>query len=53
MLICVFGKKLETSTENAESGTIEEINEHINERKPVMIYFKNYDYKGITSKNKQ
>lgn len=39
LLVGIFGTKVGTKTENALSGTIEEINEHINAGKPAMIYF--------------
>lgn len=42
ILICLFGTRLGSPTDKFESGTIEEINEHINTGKPVMIYFKNF-----------
>lgn len=41
LLICIFGAKLGTPTENAESGSVEEIEEHLKAGKPVMIFFKN------------
>jgi len=41
MLICVFGTRLGSPTSEFESGTLEEINEHLSKGKPVMIYFKN------------
>jgi len=40
MLICVFGSKLGTPTDNFESGTTEEIEEHRKAGKPVMIFFR-------------
>lgn len=41
LLICVFGSKLGTNTDTHESGTVEEIDEHLKAGKDVMIYFKN------------
>ena len=40
MLICVFGTRIGTPTGAFDSGTIEEIKEHTNAGKEVMIYFK-------------
>lgn len=39
LLIGVFWTRLGTPTGKAESGTVEEIREHINAGKPAMIYF--------------
>jgi hypothetical protein len=39
LLIAVFWTRIGTATGEAESGTVEEIREHINQGKPVMIYF--------------
>jgi hypothetical protein len=39
LLIAVFWTRLGTATGEAESGTVEEIREHIKQGKPVMIYF--------------
>jgi hypothetical protein len=39
LLIGVFWTRLGTPTGNAASGTVEEIEEHINAGKPAMIYF--------------
>jgi hypothetical protein len=39
LLIAVFWTRLGTPTENAASGTVEEIEEHISAGKPAMIYF--------------
>lgn len=41
LLICIFGAKLGTPTDNYASGSIEEIEEHFKAGKPVMIFFKN------------
>ncbi|MBR5603276.1 MAG: hypothetical protein IKW51_03585 [Bacteroidales bacterium] len=40
LLICVFGSKLGTATDTHNSGTVEEIDEHLKSKKDVMIYFK-------------
>ena len=40
LLVCIFGIRLGTPTDSFESGTLEEINEHFNAGKQVMIYFK-------------
>lgn len=39
MLICIFGSKIGTPTDNYISGTVEEIEEHLKEDKPVMVFF--------------
>lgn len=41
LLICIFGAKLGTPTNDYASGSVEEIEEHLKARKPVMIFFKN------------
>ncbi len=41
LLICIFGAKLGTPTNDYVSGSVEEIEEHIKVGKPVMIFFKN------------
>lgn len=40
LMISIFGAKLGTPTDSEASGTVEEINEHINAGKDVMIFFK-------------
>lgn len=40
LLICVFGSKLGSATDTHDSGTVEEIDEHLKAGKDVMIYFK-------------
>ena len=40
MLIVIFGAKVGTPTDKAQSGTIEEIEEHIKSGKPVMLFFR-------------
>lgn len=39
LLIAVFWTRLGTPTGKASSGTVEEIEEHLNARRPVMLYF--------------
>ncbi len=39
MLICIFRRRIGTPTGKFESGSIEEIEEHIKNEKSVMIYF--------------
>lgn len=39
LLVAVFWTRIGTSTGQSISGTVEEIERHINSRKPVMIYF--------------
>lgn len=44
MLISVFGSRIGTPTDDYISGTVEEIEEHLKEDKPVMVFFsKNID----------
>lgn len=44
MLICIFGSKIGTPTDDYISGTVEEIEEHRKDNKPVMVFFsKNID----------
>jgi len=40
LLICIFGTRIGTQTDSSESGTVEEIYEHLNADKQVMIFFK-------------
>lgn len=40
MLICIFAAKVGTPTDTAESGSIEEIEEHVKAGKPVMLFFR-------------
>ena len=48
MLICIFGAKIGTPTDTAESGSIEEIEEHIKAGKPVMVFFRrNIDVSSV------
>ncbi len=39
LLVAVFGMRLGTDTGKAASGTVEEIEEHLNAGRPAMIYF--------------
>lgn len=49
MLVCIFGSKIGTATDTSDSGSIEEIEEHVKNGKPVMIFFKqNVDITLIT-----
>jgi len=41
LLVAVFWTRLGTDTGKAESGTVEEINEHVDAGKPAMLYFSN------------
>lgn len=40
LMISIFGAKLGTPTDTEASGTVEEIDEHINAGKDVMVFFK-------------
>lgn len=39
LLICIFGSKIGTPTDDYISGTVEEIEEHRKDGKPVMVFF--------------
>src|SRR5258708_32353929 len=39
LLVAIFWTRLGTPTGEAESGTVEEIREHIRKKKPVLVYF--------------
>lgn len=41
LLICIFGSKIGTPTDDYTSGTVEEIEEHLKGAKPVMVFFSN------------
>uniref|UniRef100_I2Q6G0 DUF4062 domain-containing protein n=1 Tax=Desulfovibrio sp. U5L TaxID=596152 RepID=I2Q6G0_9BACT len=41
LLIGIFGTRLGSPTGQYESGTVEEISEHIKQNKPAMLYFSN------------
>ena len=49
MLICIFGSKIGTPTDDYISGTVEEIEEHIKVNKPVMVFFSNSIDKSKTN----
>lgn len=52
LLVCIFASKIGTPTDTAESGSIEEIEEHIKANKPVMLYFrKQIDISKTTTDN--
>lgn len=40
MLIGIFGSRIGSPTDTSKSGTIEEIEEHIRNNKPVMLFFR-------------
>ena len=40
LLVCVIGGKLGTPTDTHQSGTIEEIDEHVKANKPVMVFIR-------------
>lgn len=40
MLVGIFGARVGTATDKSQSGTIEEIEEHIKAGKPVMLFFR-------------
>lgn len=40
MMICIFGTRLGTPTNNEVSGTVEELKKHIADKRPAMVYFK-------------
>ena len=42
LLICIFGAKLGTPTNDYVSGSVEEIEEHIKVGKPVMIFLRTF-----------
>lgn len=49
LLIAVFGARVGSPTAKAESGTIEEIEEHIAAGKPVMIFFRQVNDISLTT----
>lgn len=54
LLVCIFAAKIGSPTDTAESGSIEEIEEHVKAGKPVMLYFRtNIDIKSTTPDNLQ
>lgn len=40
MMICIFGTTLGSPTNKEVSGTVEELKEHIADKRPAMVYFK-------------
>lgn len=52
-LIGVFWTRIGTKTDNAISGSIDEINKHINQNKPVLLYFSNVPIKPQNIQNDQ
>lgn len=40
MMICIFGTRLGTPTNNEISGTVEELKKHIANKRPAMVYFR-------------
>ncbi|MBQ9229780.1 MAG: hypothetical protein IJ190_01235 [Prevotella sp.] len=54
LLVCIFASKIGTATDTADSGSIEEIEEHVKHNKPVMLYFrKNIDISSTSPENLQ
>ena len=51
MLIGIFGGKIGSPTDTAQSGTIEEIEVHINAGKPVMLFFRQLNDTSRISSN--
>ena len=49
MLIGIFGSRIGSPTDNAKSGTISEIEEHIKSGKPVMLFFRKINDTSHTS----
>lgn len=49
MLIGIFGGKIGSPTDTAQSGTIEEIEEHIKAEKPVMLFFRQLNDTSLIS----
>ena len=43
LLVGIFGAKVGSPTDTSQSGTIEEIEEHIKKGKPVMLFFRKYN----------
>lgn len=40
MMVCVFASSLESPTDDNISGSVEEIQEHVKDGKPVMVFFR-------------
>jgi len=53
LLIGIFWTRIGTPTDEAESGTAEEIEKHIKAGKPAMLYFSNKDIKPQKIDNEQ
>jgi hypothetical protein len=53
LLIGIFWTRIGTPTGQAESGTVEEIEEHIKTGKPAMLYFSNKDIDPRSINNEQ
>ena len=49
MLVGIFGARIGSPTDTAKSGTIEEIDEHINDGKPVMLFFRRLNDTSLTT----
>lgn len=49
MLICIFGSKIGTPTDDYISGTVEEIEEHLKDGKQVMVFFSKHIDKSKTN----
>lgn len=43
LLVGIFGARIGSPTDTSQSGTIEEIEEHIQEGKPVMLFFRKFN----------
>ena len=43
LLVGIFGASIGSPTDSSQSGTIEEIEEHIQKGKPVMLFFRKYN----------
>lgn len=43
LLVGIFGAKIGSPTDTSQSGTIEEIEEHIKKGKPVMLFFRKFN----------
>lgn len=43
LLVGIFGARIGSPTDTSQSGTIEEIEEHIRKGKPVMLFFRKYN----------
>lgn len=43
LLVGIFGARIGSPTDTSQSGTIEEIEEHIQKGKPIMLFFRKYN----------